>query len=70
MIDVGFIDIKDYEVQELFAVTDVTLYREKTFSCLHLISEEERLSGLLRLETDLKAGPVQGVILIIQMARH
>jgi len=61
MAGLGFIDIKDYEVQEPFEVTDVEPYREKAFSCLHLISEEEYLSGLRRLEADLKAGPVQGI---------
>lgn len=59
---VGFIDIKDYEIQEPFEVTDIAPYREKAFSCLHLISEEAYLSGLLRLEADLKVGPVQGMI--------
>jgi len=58
---VGFIDIRDYEIQEPFEVTDIAPYREKAFSCLHLISEEEYLSGLLHLEADLKVGPVQGV---------
>lgn len=58
----GFIDIKDYEVQgPLREVTDIGPYRVKAFSCLHFISEEEYLDGLLRLETDLKVGPVQGM---------
>ena len=61
MAGAGFIDIKDYEIQEPFEVTDVEPYREKAFSCLHFISEEEYLSGLLRLEADLKAGSVQGM---------
>lgn len=61
MIAVGLVDIEEHEIRRAFKVTDVAPYREKAFSCLHLISEEEFLSGLRRLEPDLKAGPVQGV---------
>lgn len=61
MTNVGFVDIEEREIGEAFEVTNVTPYREKAFSCLHLISEEEFLSGLRRLETDLKSGSVQGL---------
>jgi len=57
----GFINIREYEVREPFEVPDIAPYQEKAFSCLHLISEEEHLSGLQHLEADLKVGPVQGI---------
>ncbi|MEK0325694.1 MAG: hypothetical protein QQN63_08315, partial [Nitrosopumilus sp.] len=44
------VDIEEQEIRSSFEVTDVTPYREKAFSCLHLISEEEFLGGLRCLE--------------------
>jgi len=61
MTAAGFMDIREREIQQPFEVNDVTPYQEKAFSCLHLISEEEFLSGLQRLKDDLNAGTVQGL---------
>ena len=61
MVTAGFKDIEEHEIQRTFEVTDVTPYRERAYSCLHLISEEEFLIGLRHLETDLKASLVQGI---------
>lgn len=59
MAAAGFVDIEEQEIQFLYKITDVTPYRDKVYSCLHLISGDEFQSGLQCLETDLKAGPVQ-----------
>jgi len=61
MVGVGFVDIEEREIQETFEVTDATPYREKAFSCLHLIKETEFQTGLRHIEDDLKAGPIEGV---------
>ena len=53
--------VVEREIRRRFEVTDATPYRERAFSCLHLIADEEFLSGLRCLEADLGAGSVQGV---------
>lgn len=37
---------------------DIKDYRNKAYSCLHLISEEAFRAGLARMEADLKNGPI------------
>lgn len=60
MAALGFVDIEEQEIKFQYKIIDATPYRHKVYSCLHLISEDEFKMGLQRLETDLKAGPVQG----------
>lgn len=60
MVQTGFVDIDERVVEWAGAITDAAPYREKAFSCLHLISEEAFLRGLERLENALQAGAVQG----------
>jgi ubiquinone/menaquinone biosynthesis C-methylase UbiE len=57
----GFVDIGEYEIIAPIEIDDPSPYKEKAYSCLHLISEDEFMEGLHRLEDDLKAGPVRGV---------
>ena len=61
MTDTGFVDLEEHATHWTFEVSDATPYREKVFSCLHLISEEEFVEGLQHLEKALKAGPVIGL---------
>jgi ubiquinone/menaquinone biosynthesis C-methylase UbiE len=61
MIATGFVDVADTDIQSTSEIEDITPYKEKAFSCLHLISQDEFLRGLARLQEDLKAGPVQRV---------
>ncbi len=61
MTDAGFVDLEEHATHWTFEVSDTKPYREKAFSCLHLISDEEFMEGLRHLETDLKAGPVIGL---------
>lgn len=42
-------------------VSDVTPYRDKAFSSLHLISDEAYATGIERMEQDLASGPITGV---------
>jgi len=61
MVEAGFTDIFENDVLEYFEETNLDRYREKAFSCLQLIPEQEHLHGLRQLEDDLKKGPVEGV---------
>ena len=61
MAAAGFVDIACHELQAPFQVADAAPYREKAFSCLHLVPEDEFRTGIARLEGDLQAGPVMGV---------
>jgi ubiquinone/menaquinone biosynthesis C-methylase UbiE len=58
----GFVDIEEHEISAPIQIDDPSSYKEKAYSCLHLISEDEFVEGLRCLEDDLKAGPVQGII--------
>ena len=61
MLAAGFVAIECREIQAPFQVADAAPYREKAFSCLHLVPEEEFRSGLESLESDLRAGPITGL---------
>jgi SAM-dependent methyltransferase len=42
-------------------VRDIAPYRDRAYSCLHLIGEEAHREGLRRMEEDLALGPIEGV---------
>jgi len=56
----GFRSIDECEGRSSFSIPDSEPYRDKAFSCLQLISEEEFTRGLRAMESDLRAGPMQG----------
>ncbi len=58
MSQAGFVKTACREVRASSLVTDSRPYRERSFSCLRLISEAEFQTGLHRLEEDLRRGPV------------
>jgi len=58
MAQTGFGDIEEHLVEWAVEVTDAAPYREKAYSCLHLISEEAFQRGLDRLENTLHSGVV------------
>jgi ubiquinone/menaquinone biosynthesis C-methylase UbiE len=58
MEDIGFRKIKQIQVEHSYELADIQAYREKAFSCLHLISPEAFQAGLARLEEDLAKGPI------------
>lgn len=62
MISAGFVDREESYIETPYEIADSTPYREKAYSCLRLISQEEFLIGLRRLEADLRKGFVQGVM--------
>lgn len=54
----GFADIRSKSVKFSFLYADIQDFRDKAYSCLHLISEEGFRRGLERMEQDLKKGPL------------
>lgn len=56
----GFGDLYEQVVESSYQLTDASRFRDKSYSCLHLISEAEFAAGLAALESDLAAGPVPG----------
>ena len=57
----GFQDMQERVVAFACTLTDTCPYRDKAFSCLHLIPEGAFQRGLARLEADLSRGPVRAV---------
>lgn len=48
-------------MEHAFELSDLQAYRDKAFSCLHLIRGPAFKRGLARLERDIASGPVQVV---------
>jgi SAM-dependent methyltransferase len=61
MHEAGFVDLVAHEIRTPVVVRNATPFREKAFSCLHMISDAEFQAGLDRLESDLRNGPVDGL---------
>jgi hypothetical protein len=59
----GFSNIELTEREMSFQLTELTAYREKSFSCLHLIAEEEYRKGMLALERNFSIRPLFGLTL-------
>ena len=55
----GFDDLYERVVESTYLLHDASRFRDKSFSCLHLISDEDFAAGLTALETDLAAGPIE-----------
>jgi len=61
MEQAGFQQITEVEVQFASQCADISAYRDKAYSCLHLIPEEAHRRGIRRMEQDLKSRPLQCV---------
>jgi len=61
MEQAGFLVEKEEAVEWRYDLTDLQPFRNKAFSSLHLISEEEYQAGLARMERDLERGPIASV---------
>ncbi len=55
----GFEGIKSLATSFFFLRTDVQDFRDKAYSCLHLISPEGFRQGIERMEADLKRAPIE-----------
>jgi len=60
MFDAAFSQIKEFSVSDIYEVSEATSYREKAYSSLLLISDEEFQTGLEKLVADLANGPIAG----------
>jgi ubiquinone/menaquinone biosynthesis C-methylase UbiE len=58
---IGFDEIIENMVEFAYQLTDIHAYRDKAFSCLHLIPEEAFQRGIEHMERDLRIGPIQCV---------
>lgn len=54
----GFVDISEDLEEFRYDLTDIQAYRDKAFSSLHIIAEEDWRRGIERMEDDLKSGPI------------
>jgi hypothetical protein len=58
LADAGFAELSTTHVCYDYALTDITPYRERAFSSLRLITTDELVAGLARMERDLAYGPI------------
>ncbi len=58
MAAAGFDRLDERTVEHTYLLHDAEPYRARTFSALHLISEEAFQRGLARMERDLARGPI------------
>lgn len=58
MVEVGFSGLQEPVAEFAYFLTDIQRYRDKAFSCLHLIPTESFERGIQRMEQDLRAGPI------------
>lgn len=56
----GFRQVAEVAVEFPYPLTDIAAFRDKAFSCLHLISAGAHRRGVERMEQDLSLGPLQG----------
>lgn len=61
MLEVGFKEISENRVEFHYQLNNIQAYKDKAFSSLYLISEEEFKRGIERMEKDLQKGPIQAV---------
>jgi ubiquinone/menaquinone biosynthesis C-methylase UbiE len=58
MSSAGFHDQQASTADFAYLLDDVQIYRDKAFSCLHLIPEEAFVRGMQQMERDLQVGPI------------
>jgi SAM-dependent methyltransferase len=61
MAAAGFTSLQETWAEYAFSLTDIQSYRDKAFSCLHLISTQAFERGIRRMEADLQDGPIASV---------
>jgi SAM-dependent methyltransferase len=56
----GFGELYERLIESGYQLREASRFRDKSYSCLHLISDAEFAAGLAALEADLASGPVPG----------
>lgn len=59
--DAGFVQLEEQTVEFAGELSDIGPFRDKTYSCLRLISDDAFLCGIARMEDDLQLGPIAWV---------
>ncbi len=65
MTEAGFSGITEHEIREPYILKDISLFRDRAYSCLQLISEEEFGNGFRKLEVDMRIGTVNGLVMYL-----
>ena len=58
MEEAGFCKLSETTVEFTYLLTDSQAYRDKAFSCLHLIPKAAFKRGIEKMEQDLQSGPI------------
>jgi len=61
MTQIGYREVKEGMVEFSYELHTAQAYRDKAFSCLHIISKEAFDVGIKRMERDLQRGPIKCV---------
>lgn len=61
MAQVGFVAIDHQTVHLPYQTTDIQIYRDKAFSCLHFIPDDVFRDGIASMEQDSRHGPIECV---------
>jgi len=61
MAEVGFGEVNDGMVEFPYELHSAQAYRDRAFSSLHLIPQEELEAGVEQMEQDLRRGPIKCV---------
>ncbi len=63
MTAAGFGDLRLDHVELSYPLTDISAYRNRAYSALHLIDADAHAAGMARLEADLERGPIEATSL-------
>jgi SAM-dependent methyltransferase len=63
MTSAGFRDLRQDAVELAYPLTDISGFRNKSYSSLHLITHDDHARGIARLEADLAKGPIEALSL-------
>lgn len=55
----GFTGLYERIIESTYPLHEATRFQDKSYSCLHLISDEEFTAGITALEADLAKGPIE-----------
>jgi ubiquinone/menaquinone biosynthesis C-methylase UbiE len=58
MVAAGFSDLQETVAEFAYPLADIQVYRDRAFSCLHLIPTGAFERGIQRMEQDLRVGPI------------
>lgn len=61
LVETGFTNLAEVTVEFAYTISDLRPYRDKAFSCLHLISPAAFEKGLREMERDLRSQPIPGL---------